>query len=80
MERPARDKHSSLLRKFVNCGRKKFYNIGGTVVERSTRHPQVKGSFPAATAVPGKRPKIQNRKKRVGRQNRTGTNARVNAP
>jgi len=28
MERSARDKHSSLLRKFVNYGRKKFYNIG----------------------------------------------------
>jgi len=25
---PARDKHSSLLRKFVNYGRKKFYDIG----------------------------------------------------
>jgi hypothetical protein len=28
LQRLARDKHSSLLRKFVNCGRKKFYNIG----------------------------------------------------
>jgi hypothetical protein len=28
MERPARDKHSSLLRTIVNYGRKKFYNIG----------------------------------------------------
>jgi hypothetical protein len=27
LERLARDKHSSLLRKFVNCGRKKFYRI-----------------------------------------------------
>jgi hypothetical protein len=27
MEGVARDKHSSLLRKFVNCGRKKYYNI-----------------------------------------------------
>ncbi len=25
---PAKDKHSSLLRKFANYGRKKFYNIG----------------------------------------------------
>jgi hypothetical protein len=25
---PARDKHSGLVRKFVNDGRKKFYNIG----------------------------------------------------
>jgi len=24
----ARDKHSSVLRKFVNYGQKKFYNIG----------------------------------------------------
>jgi hypothetical protein len=28
MEGVARDKHSSLLRKFVNCGRKNYYNIG----------------------------------------------------
>ena len=28
MERPARDKRSRLLRKFVNYGLKKFYNIG----------------------------------------------------
>jgi hypothetical protein len=28
LERIARDKHSSLLRKFVNYGQKKFYNIG----------------------------------------------------
>jgi hypothetical protein len=27
LERPARDKHFSLLRKFVNYGRKKFYKI-----------------------------------------------------
>ena len=24
---PAKDKHSSLLRTFINCRRKKFYNI-----------------------------------------------------
>jgi hypothetical protein len=28
LEKLARDKHSSLLRTFVNCGRKKFYGIG----------------------------------------------------
>ncbi len=28
LERLSRDKHSSLLRTFVNYGRKKFYNIG----------------------------------------------------
>ncbi len=28
LERLARDKHSSVLRKFVNYGQKKFYNIG----------------------------------------------------
>jgi hypothetical protein len=28
LERLARDKNSSLLRKFVNYGREKFYNIG----------------------------------------------------
>ncbi len=28
LERLAMDKHSSLLRKFVNCVRKKFFNIG----------------------------------------------------
>jgi hypothetical protein len=28
LERLAMDKHSSLLRTFVNYGRKKFYNIG----------------------------------------------------
>jgi hypothetical protein len=28
LERLARDKHSSLLRKSVNYGQKKFYNIG----------------------------------------------------
>ncbi len=28
MESIARDKHSSLLRTFVNYGRKKFYNVG----------------------------------------------------
>jgi len=27
MEKLAKDKHSSLLRMFVNYGRKKFYNI-----------------------------------------------------
>jgi hypothetical protein len=28
LERRARDKHSSLLQKFVNYGQKKFHNIG----------------------------------------------------
>ncbi len=28
LKRPAKDNHSSLLQKFVNYGRKKFYNIG----------------------------------------------------
>jgi hypothetical protein len=28
LEKPARDKHSCLLQKFVNYKRKKFYNIG----------------------------------------------------
>jgi hypothetical protein len=28
LERPTSDKHSSVLRKFVNSGRKKFYSIG----------------------------------------------------
>jgi hypothetical protein len=28
LEKLARDKHSSVLPKFVNYGRKKFYNIG----------------------------------------------------
>ena len=28
LEELAKDKHSSLLRKFVNYGRKKFYNTG----------------------------------------------------
>jgi hypothetical protein len=28
LERPARDKHSSLSQNFVNYGRKKFYSIG----------------------------------------------------
>jgi hypothetical protein len=28
LETLAKDKHSSLLRKFVKCGRKKLYNIG----------------------------------------------------
>ncbi len=28
LEKFARDKHSSLLRKLINYGRKKFYNIG----------------------------------------------------
>ncbi len=28
LERLARGKHSNLLRKFVNYGQKKFYNIG----------------------------------------------------
>jgi hypothetical protein len=28
LERPAKDKHSSLIQKFVNYGLKKFYNIG----------------------------------------------------
>ncbi len=28
LERPVRDKHSWLLRTFVNYGRKKFYKIG----------------------------------------------------
>ncbi len=27
LERPAREKHSSLLQKFINYVRKKFYNI-----------------------------------------------------
>ncbi len=32
----ARDKHSSLLQKFVNYGRKKFYNIGPGTVKLAT--------------------------------------------
>jgi hypothetical protein len=28
VERPVRDKHAGLLQTFVNCGLKKFYNIG----------------------------------------------------
>ncbi len=31
LEKPARDKHSSLLRAFVNYGLKKFYNTGPKV-------------------------------------------------
>ncbi len=31
LEKLARDKHSSLLCKFVNYGRKKFYNVGACV-------------------------------------------------
>ena len=44
LERLATDKHSSLLRKFVNYGHKKFYSIGPAVrfesllVERSTNY------------------------------------------
>jgi hypothetical protein len=28
VERPVRDKHAGLLQSFVNCGLKKFYNMG----------------------------------------------------
>jgi hypothetical protein len=31
LKKPARAKHSSLLRTFVNYGQKKFYNIGLSV-------------------------------------------------
>jgi hypothetical protein len=30
------EKHTSLLRKFVNYGRKKFYNIGAKIVQKLT--------------------------------------------
>jgi hypothetical protein len=47
LERFARDKHSSLLRKLVNYGRKKFYRISpssGSIVGRiSTHNPKFKG-------------------------------------
>ncbi len=33
LERLARDKHSSLLRKLVNYGQKKFYTIGPLLVK-----------------------------------------------
>ncbi len=50
LERFARDKHSSLLRKLVNYGRKKFYRIGprsGCRVFRiSTHDPKFKGLNP----------------------------------
>ncbi len=36
LEWPARDKHSSLLRKFVNYGRKKFFNIGPRFIGQMT--------------------------------------------
>jgi hypothetical protein len=36
LERLVRDKHSSLLRKFVNYGQKKFYNIGPRVQSHKT--------------------------------------------
>ncbi len=35
-ERLARDKHSSLLQKFGNYDRKKFYNTGPNVIKIST--------------------------------------------
>ena len=37
LERLARGKHSSLLRKYVNYGRKKFYNIGPWSLQETTR-------------------------------------------
>ncbi len=37
MERPARDKHSCLLRKFVNYVRKKLYNIGTCLQKRKSK-------------------------------------------
>ncbi len=52
LERLARDKHSSLLRTFVNYGRKKFYNVdpmGPNVIKLFTvviyRHSMVIQSF-----------------------------------
>ncbi len=41
LERLAKDKHSSLLRKSVNYGQKKFYNIG-------PRSAKVSGGFSAS--------------------------------
>ncbi len=35
LERLARDKHSRLLRKFINYGRKKFYNYGSRPREQA---------------------------------------------
>ncbi len=43
----ARDKHSSLLRTFVNYGRKKFYNIG----PRSGRPPEMNETLPEKIKV-----------------------------
>jgi hypothetical protein len=41
----ARDKHSSLLRKFVNYGRKKFYGIQTRMASHSMTKPPVVGSM-----------------------------------
>jgi hypothetical protein len=45
MERVARSKHSSFLRKFIAYDHKKFYNIGPTLILVSyAKKPGVEGS------------------------------------
>jgi hypothetical protein len=45
LDRRARDKHSSLLRKSVNYGQKKFNNIGARVNELKMNKNEVESAF-----------------------------------
>jgi hypothetical protein len=49
LESLARDKHTSLLQKFVNYGQKRFITLGpgSTVVEHLTTKLKIEGSNPA---------------------------------
>jgi hypothetical protein len=56
LEKPARDKHSSLLQAFINYGLKKFYNIGSWEEKKlifnlnENENLNKKDEFPASAA------------------------------
>ena len=83
VERLVRDKHSSLLRTFVNYGHKKFYNFGSRRRSRRIRTQVLREQSE-------KIPRSKNRKKSVpsestekrrsdGRRSRPATSARPSA-
>jgi len=45
VERSFRDKHSSLLQKFINYARKKFYKIGPNIMAKELTVKRVEGKM-----------------------------------
>jgi hypothetical protein len=62
LEKSVRDKRSSLLRKFITYGRKKFYNIGPWMLTRhKTLTMQIKPKLTQPVIIPNEYNEQQSR-------------------